>query len=1698
MPAHDEQATMHVRPKEHVELSGVSFEELTIDILGPDIIFSDLASNSKLIFPGLGLILFSEEDAPSLEIGGITITADMLLGKIGVIQNITQKDFLSFTSLEINPEQGNDKNETGLPEITQEQNESLEIQLLAALNELKALKDAASQAKQGDDEDEIDSIIDGRSSLTRDARGSPTPPPVKEKSSDQNNTSNSTEDQVVVDDGGVRTIFDFDIRLLQTQSYDDTGANTYEGGGGSQLAAFNPSNSFQFSTDNIDTVSLAATTTIYADDPDHFTEDTTARVIQFAPNLPSGFDVTEIHITLESGVLPPGFNVVGIIDDTGDNNVTLAAAPDGSGGFIISNPAGITLNALGNLDMLFTYTVDTVSPVFQLSFDLTADFDFGSMFTPPSDTTQTFEFLQKFSVSNVTSAGDLVQTDAGDTVLVLSTLPNANLIRTSNSDMEVYGGRGVDDIRTGSGDDVIYGTLSNDTIDGGTQGGDSGFNAQGDVGDTLDYSAKTVAIDVDMSTGATYLVDIDAGAYTDTVTGIENITGSQADDTILGDTGDNILRGFDGDDVLSGNDGDDTLDGGNDALAGIGDTVSYAYVVGGTGVTVDLDGTGTATVNAPAGDTDTLIDIENLTGTNFDDTFFGSPEDNILDGGAGTDTVSYTEAGVSGIVVDLGANGLGDGLATNDGGGSGGQDTLLNIENVIGSDGVDDITGDAGDNVIQGGLGSDTLDGAGSGDTDTLSFAELVGGFVTLRLDLGTADFSGDASTDSFSNFEEYILTAGDDVAYNSTGNDIVNGSTGLDDTVNFSLSSAVDINLATGVATDNGGGAGLAIGTDNYTNFENVVGSDLNDIIVGSTADNLLEGGIGDDTLSGGAGDDTLDGGAGINTVSYANAGGFVFASVTSAILDGDGGTDTLINIQNLIGSDTGNFLTGDGADNVLTGGAGVDTLSGLGGADTLMGLGNNDTLTGGAGIDTLDGGSGTDTASYTSAAGGITVDFSDPAPNIQVTNDGDGASDTLISIETISASNNQDTFIMDNVAVTIDGNGNGSDFVDYSGMTGSDLTVRLDDTSFQIFGASGSTQRIREVERLTTADGDDTIYTSNSLAEVIDAGTGNNYVYGSSLTDSITFGAGNDTLDYSRVGTAITSVTLDINGDGTIDRGSHDDTVVGVENIIGTTGGDTLTGNAGVNLLGGHSGNDTLIGGLGDDFLDGGANTDTVSYVARADITGGISFTLNAAYGGTDPLGGGGYSAITLNGAGETDYIKNVEIIRGTNNVDNMTGDGNANTFYGEGDDDVIDGAGGADTLYGGAGMDTLIGGFGYDTIYGGDDDDDIDGDDGNDDLYGEDGSDDINGGAGDDTIFGGGGVDTIDGGTGTDTIDYSLAGGGINVNLSTGTVSNDGDGANDIIVGNSIENVVGSGSNDIIIGGSGANDLQGGGGADTLTGGDGVDTIDGGATFFDTVDYSAEGGGGAIIINLDGGAGNAVDTYGNTETVSNVENVIGTGLGDTITGSTLNNTLQGGGGNDTFYASAGDDDIQGQGHTTGDTINYTTFGGFVAGGFIGSASSATVIKSTGGTDSITGIEEFLLSNSNDTIAVTNSAISALATDSIDGNAGNDTISLLEFGAADNLSDLDIDGDTLANVFVDIEEIDLSGASLTGPDQFDMDEGDVLGIAGAGGTLTLTVASGFDLNLTDSGGAPGNLFSGTSQTFALSNGTNIDVQVV
>ena len=206
-----------------------------------------------------------------------------------------------------------------------------------------------------------------------------------------------------------------------------------------------------------------------------------------------------------------------------------------------------------------------------------------------------------------------------------------------------------------------------------------------------------------------------------------------------------------------------------------------------------------------------------------------------------------------------------------------------------------------------------------------------------------------------------------------------------------------------------------------------------------------------------------------------------------------------------------------------------------------------------------------------------------------------------------------------------------------------------------------------------------------------------GNDFLYGLSGDDTLNGGPGNDLLNgssgidtasYADAGGSV-KVSLGIKGPQDTGGGGID-TLVRIENLVGSAFADSLTGNTLVNHLFGGAGNDILNGGLGADIMEGGADSD--SY--RVD---------NAGDKVVEGLGGGIADAVrssvtfTL-----SDNVENMALI-GLNKIDG-TGNALANQLFGNTLDNKLRGLGGKDRLDGDAGNDTLSGGADADILVGG----------------------------------------------------------------------------------------------------------------------------------------------------------------------------------------------------------------------------------------------------------------------------------------------------------------------------------------------------------------------------------------------------------
>jgi Ca2+-binding RTX toxin-like protein len=750
-----------------------------------------------------------------------------------------------------------------------------------------------------------------------------------------------------------------------------------------------------------------------------------------------------------------------------------------------------------------------------------------------------------------------------DTQAIAVTVQNVTGATINGTNLaETLTGTGEEDIINAlGGDDTLNGAGGADTMVGGL-GNDT--YVVDNAGDVVTENANE-GIDT-VQAAVTYTLAANVENLTLTGTGNINGTGNPLGNVLTGNSGANVLTGLDGNDTLAGGGGADTLDGG----AGT-DTASYA--ASSSGVAVSL-AAGTSSGGDAGGDT--LISIENLTGSGLNDTLEGDGANNILNGGAGTDTVSYENAGAA-VTVSLAV-----GTAQNTSGA--GTDTLSGFENLMGSAFDDALTGSTAANVLMGLAGNDTLNGGAGIDT-------LIGG---VGNDTYVVDNAGDVVTENANegidrvqaavtytlaaNVENLTLTgtgningtgnALDNVVVGNSGNNILAGLGGSDtldggagtDTASYAASSSgVTVSLAAG--TSSGGDAG----GDTLISFENLTGSGLNDTLEGDGANNILNGG------------------AGTDTVSYENAGAAVTVSlaVGTAQNTSGAGTDTLSGFENLMGSAFDDALTGSTAANVL------------------MGLAGNDTLNGGAGIDTLIGGVGNDTYVVDNAGDVVTENANEGIDRVQAAVTYTLAANvenlTLTGTGNINGTGNA----LDNVVVGNSGNNilaglGGSDTLDGGAGT---------DTASYAASSSGVTVSLAAGTSSGGDAGGDTLISIENLT-----GSGlNDTLEGDGANNVLNGGAGTDTVSYEHAGAAVT-VSLAI-GTAQNTGGAGTDTLSGFENLMGSAFDDALTGTTGANVLTGLAGNDTLNGGAGADTLVGGAGNDTLVGGSGADIlTGGL----------------------------------------------------------------------------------------------------------------------------------------------------------------------------------------------------------------------------------------------------------------------------------------------------------------------------------------------------------------------------------------------------------------------------------------------------------------------------------------------------------
>jgi Ca2+-binding RTX toxin-like protein len=940
--------------------------------------------------------------------------------------------------------------------------------------------------------------------------------------------------------------------------------------------------------------------------------------------------------------------------------------------------------------------------------------------------------------------------------------------------------------------------------------------------------------------------------------------GSVDDDTLFGYLGDDLINGLEGNDELNGGEGDDELNGGagNDQLFGEEGNDNYLYfVANGNDVIEDSEGVNTVTLN---GINQADVSLSRLN------------HDLVITINSNGETVTVSNWGVS---SDAKMNvQFADGLLSSE------QVEAL-IPNVIidGTELNDNLSGTIYDDDISGFVGNDTLYGLGG--NDTLNGGD---GSDSLHGQDGDDTLNGDGDTDYLrAGAGNDTLNGGDgsDFLYGHDGNDTLNGDSGRD-------------YLYAGDGNDTlNGGDGIDL----------LYGGSGNDQLFGEKGDDFFYYSVadGDDVIQDNSGNNTVV----LNDINQAEVSVSQLNDDLVITINANGETITISNWLDSIDSKMNvqfadgllapeqiealippemSIIDGTEFDDELFGTMSGDEINGFGGNDQLNGRDGNDVLNGGAGDDFLEGGAGSDQYIYQSGDGNDEINEDDNTAGNIDTIRFVGMNPTDIQVNRGTGNQLFVTTKATNEILQVSGWFNSSQYqteqIEFANGEIWDVAQIEEAAALNLNGSVRNDFIFAEdqVNNINAGSGDDQIF-GGAFADSIDAGDGDDFVFARGGDNQIVGGKGNDEIHADE-------------GDDTISGDEGDDTIftgVGNNQVSGGTGNDTIYADAGNDTILGDEGDDSIYAGSGDNVVEGGEGNDKIY------VNGGVNI---------------------LNGGNGNDEI------------------------YAGSDSDTIDAGPGDDKIYGQAGDDHIMGGDGNDYIIGGDGDDLLEGGPGSD-LY----------------IYGAGHGNDILLEEQIAAIDSNK----VNLfNLNPSDVSFSANESGDLImeilassemltIKNWFSDVAtglvnspapftafefsdssvmsaaditlitelpemeipeqifnGTSGNDIINGTAESETINGFGGDDTINGGLGADALDGGAGI-DTATYIDSTS--AVTVNLLSGTATGGDAEG--DTLVSIENLIGSHAseGDYLTGDDGDNHFQGMNGNDYLEGGSGNDTYQ-----------------------------------------------------------------------------------------------------------------------------------------------------------------------------------------
>ncbi|GAA0569774.1 M10 family metallopeptidase C-terminal domain-containing protein [Rhizomicrobium electricum] len=619
-------------------------------------------------------------------------------------------------------------------------------------------------------------------------------------------------------------------------------------------------------------------------------------------------------------------------------------------------------------------------------------------------------------------------------------------------------------------------------------------------------------------------------------------------------------------------------------------------------------------VGSAATDRVTCNDHSDHISTGAGDDFIVSGTGNdTLSGGLGYDRVTYAHAAASYSVTRNA-----DGSVTI--AGADGTDVLSGIEEIDFSDGktiLSTLNGTAGSETLSGTAAGDVID-ATQGGADQINAAGgddmiLLGGALTAsdRIDGGAGTdivrLNGNYSAGltltaaTMTNVEILSLESGHSYALTLADGTVSSGSSFCIDASQLGESDALTLN-----------GANVSSGSLSVIGGEGILG---------------FTGGAGNDSIRLWLGDAAINGGGGYDTVfiacEYTNipvkwnldgslvVGWYDFSRPKSY----QASLSNVEEVDYLNVKVNAAMIRGTSASDTLAGTAMIDGIDATqGGADTITAGDGDDTIFLGAALtaaDAIDGGAGTDKVMLDGDYSAGIVLGSQTITNVETIVCAAGHTYKLTIDDTLIATSNSSCTIggydlgaSDRLIVDASAEKDGE--IDLSGGGGNDILRGTFNTN--VFGNGG----------------DDLIIRS--------------FAAGVQGLASLNGGDGIDTADYSG-DTAGLAAVLTAGYGGTVQGGSVHDQIGGVENFIGGSGNDTITGYDVANSLSGGGGNDVLNGGAGNDVLSGGSGTNTIDGGDGTDtavLAGQVSDYLVTS---------NGDGSTTVTGAGETDTLINIE---------------------------------------------------------------------------------------------------------------------------------------------------------------------------------------------------------------------------------------------------------------------------------------------------------------------------------------------------------------------------------------------------------------------------------------------------------------------